>query len=93
MYPAGDRATAGRSACPLLPRTSYWLGASNEMDSVKTLLIIVNNNEDSGLAYGKNTASGLITGRFLSKWRQKYDKGAIRFVNQFHGWLRKSVAG
>ena len=34
--------TAGRSACPLFPQTSYWLGHANEMDSVKTFLIIVN---------------------------------------------------
>jgi hypothetical protein len=29
-------------ACPLRPETSYWLGGTNEMAAINTILIIVN---------------------------------------------------
>src|SRR5271163_1772669 len=42
LCPAWCEKRVCRSACPLHPQTSYWLGDTNEMAAINTILIIVN---------------------------------------------------
>jgi hypothetical protein len=76
-----------RPACPLHPETSYWLGDAKEMAAINTILIIVNNTPQYGLAAPKTPLRAAQLGRLFGKKAANLRLWPQRFINQSRDWL------